>query len=507
MIKGQYGKRRGIAILAMWMLVMAVPVSGQEVILGFVDGFDGDCNGPGTACNAGSGFVGVFGWASATTGVKRVEILIESVEFPGNVTNLGRALTGQPRDGGLGDVGWVYNINSTLFGNGQYDVWARVVTYGGSIAELAPKQVLFTNNPTVLRPFGEIDRPGQNEDLYGTCDRGFCGDGVCEIGLGENCRNCPVDCNGREFGLFDDFCCGYNVSRNPRDCDDPDPSGDPDVAICQQGGFVCSEERRTRYTVVRGYALDLGISDEDAGIAWVELETNGALVGNTRTNCVFDRQQGGLTNCYGLPRVDLESRYPYAFDAPSAGYRFVLDVGFMLEYDLVTLGSNELIVRAGDWADQFEDIDRVSVNFFCAEDVPEPSFGEVESPRPGRLYSGLLNFEGWALDGEGIDRIELFVDGIPVENLVPGVVTEYGPGLGTRPHVAADYPGFPDTERPVWRLVGFDTSTLDNGFHSFLVRAVDDDGDNTFIGGEVIFRTDNSLAGTAGLYKPLAVQP
>ncbi len=516
MIKGQERMRRIVRLVALAgvMWVVAAPVFGScatvglETVCGRVEGFTGDCDGPGTPCNAGSGFIGVYGFAMASTPVERVEILIESVQFPGQTTTLGRAAYGKLNPDatdlypGFPDSalpGWSYNINSTLFGNGEYDVWARVVTTGGETKELDPLQVLFTNNDVVLRPFGEIDRPGQNEDVFGTCTEAFCGDGICEIGLAENCLNCPLDCNGQELGFFDDFCCGYSAVRNPLECDDlqppPFPGGDPGGMVCQEGGFVCSEERQIRYTVVSGWALDLGITDEDTGISWVELETNGALFGNTRTSCVFDRQRGGLTDCYGLPRIDIETRFPFAFDAPSAGYRFVLDVGAMLLSNSVTLGSNEIIVRAGDWSDQFEDIDRKSVNFLCAEDYSEAAFGEVESPREGRLYNGLLTFEGWALDGEGVDRVEVYVDGM----LVPG--TLYGDGLGTRPLVAADYPGFGDTEAPVWRLASFDTSTLNNGFHTFQVRVIDDEGDSNFIGGEVTFRVDNTSFALLGLYK------
>ncbi len=512
MIKGQEKKRREIAALVwiMWALVAVSPAIGDDCVIvdleevcGSVDGFDGDCDGPGTACNAGSGFIGVFGWATATTGVQRIEILIESVQFPGTVTVLGRAAYGLPREDDLGDVGWAYNINSTLFENGLYDVWARVVTSGDNTEELDAKQVLFTNNISVLKPFGEIDRPGQNEDVFGTCDRAFCGDGWCEIGLGENCLNCPYDCNGQELGLFDDFCCGWGAGLNQLGCDDPQPPATPGgvsgALVCQEAPYVCSDVRKIRYAVVRGWTLDLGMTGEDAGIAWVELETNGALVGNTRTGCFFDRRTGGLTNCFGLPRIDLEARFPFAFDAPSAGYRFVLDVGAMLLYNTVTMGSNELIVRAGDWSDQFEDIDRVSVNFLCAEDFSEPAIGEVESPREGRLYTGLLDFEGWALDGEGVDQVMVYVDG----SFVSG--TQYGAGLGTRPLVEADYPGFADTEAPVWRLEDFDTTTLTNGFHTFQVRVVDEEGEGNFIGGEVTFRVDNTLFALMGLYKKALV--
>ena len=526
MIKGQERMRRGrvrrVAMaMVMAMTVLAVPAFGQcefiggESVCGSVDGFDGNCDGPGTPCNAGSGFIGVFGWALASTDVHRVEILVESVQFPGQVINLGRAGYGDILRPDVTDMfpgfpdsafpGWSYNINSTLFANGLYDVWAKVVTVGGTTRELHKQQVLITNNDFLLRPFGQIDRPGQNEDIFGTCQEAHCGDGVCEVALRENCLNCPLDCNGQELGLADDFCCGFNGGPNPLACDDPQPpsfpGGDPGSLVCQEDGFICSEERTVRYAVVRGWALDLGMTNEDTGISWVELETNGALAGNTRTGCVFDSRLGGLTNCYGLPRIDLETSHPFAFDAPSAGYRFVLDVGAMLNNNTVTLGSNELIVRAGDWANHFEDIDRVSVNFLCAEDFSEESFGEIESPREGRLYSGLLDLEGWALDGEGIDEVRLYIDG----QLVAG--TSYGMGLGTRPVVEEDYPGFPDSLAPVFQNLSFDTTTLTNGFHSFTAEVIDDEGDRAFIGGEVIFRVDNSPFALLNLYKPLGPAP
>ncbi len=539
MIKGQESMRRigNLVVLAGVMWLAAAPVFGScatvglETICGRVEGITGDCGGPGIPCNAGSGFIGVYGFAMASTFVERVEIVVESVQFPGNPVTLGRAFYGEvnpdatdlyPGFPDSANPGWSYNINSPLFSNGLYDVSARVVTTGGETKELGPLQVLFTNNDSVLTPFGEIERPGQNEDVFGTCTEAFCGDGVCEIGLAENCLNCAPDCNGQNIGAFDDYCCGYGVGSNSLECDDPQPpafpGGPAGGMVCQEGGFTCSEERRIRYTVVSGWALDLGLIAEDTGISWVELETNGALFGNTRTSCSFDRQRGGLTNCYGLPRLDLETRFPFAFDAPSAGYRFVLDVGAMLNYDLVTPGSNELIVRAGDWSDQFEDIHRVSVNFLCAEDFSEPAFGEIETPHEGQLYTGPLRLVGWALDGEAVAEVRLYVDGVLIATLTEGVAKDPGgmevpggygfdldnpadPDFSPRPLVAANYPGFQDMEAPVWKLGGYDTNLLNNGFHTLQVQVKDKEGDINFIGGEVTFRVDNTSFALRGLYK------
>ena len=468
--------RRGIVSLGLLVALMATPVLGQETVFGVVDGAGGDCSGPGTPCNSGSGIIGVFGWALASTGVKWVIVQVDGID-------IGQAAYGVVRPG-VTDAfpgfpnsalpGWSYNINSTLFENGLHQVSAKVVSLGGTTEVVHSKDILFTNNTHLLRPFGKIETPGRNEDVFGTCQRYTPGDGVCEAGLGENCLISP-DC---AENLATGVCCGLGSLADPIGCDDP---------LCTAGGLQCNADDRIRYTVVSGYALDLGISEEDTGVRWIELETNEAIVGNTRTSCTFDRLQGGLTNCYGLPRLDIEGLFPFVLDAPSAGFRFALDVGALIVTDSAPRGHNTLTVRAGDFSNQSEDIDSVVLNFLCAEEWSEPSFGRIESPRAGRLYTGPLTFQGWALDGEGVDRVEITIDG----ELIPGTV--YGPGLGTRSLVAAEYPGFENTVAPVWRLANFDTSLLVDGVHQLQVRVIDDEGDSTFIGGEITFRTENVI--------------
>jgi len=59
---------------------------------------------------------------------------------------------------------------------------------------------------------------------------GSCGDGICEIALGEDCTNCG-DCNGVQNGNpANRFCCGAGGGSNPVTCSDP---------RCTSGGFDC----------------------------------------------------------------------------------------------------------------------------------------------------------------------------------------------------------------------------------------------------------------------------
>jgi hypothetical protein len=59
---------------------------------------------------------------------------------------------------------------------------------------------------------------------------GFCGDGVCEAGLGEDCTNCS-DCAGVQNGPGSGrYCCGNGGGSNPVGCGD---------SRCSTGGFQC----------------------------------------------------------------------------------------------------------------------------------------------------------------------------------------------------------------------------------------------------------------------------
>jgi hypothetical protein len=66
-----------------------------------------------------------------------------------------------------------------------------------------------------------------------------CGNGVCEIGNGEDCESCSADCNGVQNGNpTQRFCCGDGAGQNPVGCAD---------SRCTASGNTC------RATPVRNY--------------------------------------------------------------------------------------------------------------------------------------------------------------------------------------------------------------------------------------------------------------
>ncbi|MEM8930141.1 MAG: hypothetical protein AAGE94_03140 [Acidobacteriota bacterium] len=414
------------AILCMLFATLGVlPASGQTVVGYFEGPVDRDRDG--IPDNAGSGAIAITGWTASTDGIQRVVIQVDGQD-------LGQAIYGRPRPdaqsqvSGLPDAagpGFLYNINTTLFDNGVHTVTAKVVTNSGTEIVLGQSyHVLFNNTAPTLAPFGKIELPVDGTEIFGTCDL-----------------------------------------NNPNRI----------------------------YTVLSGWALDLGLQEEDEGVGYVELMLDNTLfeqtyVGDdgafgtlddvevdvsTRTGCFFSLATGGLTNCYGLPRLDIERFFPFAEDAPLSGFRFVLDVGYLINAGWVQ-GQHKIKLRAGDQATATNEFSEIKVNFLCQENFDDiPSIGLIEYPRPGRAHSGTLFSRGWAVDIDGIVRVEIYIDG--------NFVTNANYGVGSRPIVAQHYPGYPDALAPVWEAA-IDTTLLTDGFRRMQVRAIDLNGNSTEIG-------------------------
>ena len=238
-----------------------------------------------------------------------------------------------------------------------------------------------------------------------------------------------------------------------------------------------------RLSVVSGWALDVGIEAGDTGIKYVELLINGGLYANTVVSCFYDAYYGGLTNCYGLPSLDIEDLFPTVANSPHARFRFVLDVGFLVEGLGYSQGFHQLTIRAGDYAGNFSNIAEIPVVFYCDENTGnEGSFGFIGKPEAGGLLYGVTPVTGWALDAEGVQAVRISIDGVYLADATYGL---------PRADVSAAYPGFPDSLFAGWSFA-LDTGAFADGHHHLQVEAVDAVGVRTIIG-ERYFQIDNEL--------------
>ena len=90
----------------------------------------------------------------------------------------------------------------------------------------------------------------------------------------------------------------------------------------------------------------------------------------------------------------------------------------------------------------------------------------LEEPVPGNTYTGIRNLRGWAIASSGIDRIEVFIDGIYQFD------TPYG---GIRTDVGNIFPEVNDSSNSGFSLA-YGYSNLSRGTHTITARAVSKDG-------------------------------
>jgi hypothetical protein len=372
--------------------------------------FDGQVEGG----NGATGVVPLVGWALDDDGVAAVDVFVDGISA-GRATYGGFRPIVAARFPGFPDsdaAGFGFRLDTTRYLNGLHTVDALVISDSGERRFLNPLVFEFYNAGHLLKPFGRIEHPLENAELWGTCD----------------------------------------------------------TSLLQR-----------RLTVVDGWALDVGAEEDDFGVGYVELMIDGSLLANSRLHCAYLPAFGGPTQCYGVRRLDIERVFPLVKDSPHAGFRFVMDVG-----DLIAFGYSEgahlLTIRSGDIAGQVTEIHRVPVTFRC-DDVlgNEASFGEIDLPVDSLLFGGEpVEITGFAVDFEGVERVEIHVDGNPLGNAVLGL---------PRPLVAASFPGYPGVATAGWSFV-LDVDALADGFHQIQAIVVDEQGGTTLIG-ERTFKVDN----------------
>lgn len=405
-------KRNIVLVLAVALLVSAPAWAAKPFGV-----FGGKVGGG----NAASGLLPLHGWALDDNGIEYVDILVDGAVA-------GRASYGRSRpkvtqqfpgypDSAL--PGFAFQLDTTRYLNGNHTVTPRVKSRNGELINLRSQRFQFTNLTHALDPFGRLEFPQHQAELRGNCD-----------------------------------------------LNDPD----------------------RRYSIVSGYALDAGVQEADTGVAYVELLLDGAhtytpifadddifLFQTASRDCFQATETRGQTNCYGLRRMDLVPIFPGLKDAPHSGYRFALDVGYLIAGLGYGPGSHRLSVRVGDVFEQVSVIDEIVVTFTCDEfGDNEESIGDIGQPRDGQLFSGIMRVNGWALDWEGVSRIQVLVDGVPVGDATHGFA---------RPSVSSSYPSYPDSAGPGWEL-SFDTRDFENGEHflEVIVFDADPETDDTFIG-------------------------
>jgi hypothetical protein len=375
----------------------------------------------------------VSGWAVDDVDVDHVDFLMDGQIVAGSV---GRGLPSTAVYGttrpdvaaAFPDVpnslysGFQANVDTSKLINGIHQLSVRVTDNQGASRVIGTRNIQVINNGANLAPFGQIDFPLDKSSL-------FCS--VIDVGI-------PSPCT-------------------------------PDVCT-----FALTN-------IVAGWALDVGARLDAGQVSYVELLLDGAIIANTRTDCT-QSANGSLVNCYGINRPDVARNYSGYVNADNAGFLFsfglvstsssessacgnlisiVLPTGEVVGCTLP--GKHTLAVRVGDEEETLTQLGAMSVEVFCDPTGADfPSFGYIDTPSDYQFINGIFNVFGWAFDFNGVQRIEVDVDGQVVG------VASYGL---SRPDVPSIDPRVPSVS------VGFsyllDTTRLSDSEHDLVIYVVD----------------------------------
>ena len=404
----------------------------------------------------------VYGWALDDVEINHIDIVIDGQEVAGSV-GMGLASTalyGLPRPDvaaafpdvpGSLNSGFQANINTTALVNGIHILTVWAWDDQGLGRDIGDRTIQVINNGANLAPFGAIDFPLDKASLLCTS--------------------------------FTSTIDGYPSPCTPE--------------LCGGTTFVPN--------FVDGWALDVGARLDEGQVAYVELLLDGQIVANSRTDCV---QQGQtLMNCYGINRPDIAQQYPGYVNVDNSGFNFTIyivhntttlsnalaiylpttDPANPIPVGFTTAGKHTIAIRAGDDTSTVIQFGAMSVDILCDETGSatgdQPSFGSIDKPTNMEQINGDYQIFGWAYDLQGVQTVQVDLDGQVVGTATYGLYRPDVPALDARVRSAN---------------VGFsfvlDTTQLSNTQHDIVVYVIDHGGHRTEIGRREAVVNNNVLA-------------
>jgi hypothetical protein len=398
----------------------------------------------------------ISGWAIDDQSVDHIDFLVDNAIVSSAVGRLGTgnpgastAVYGSTRPdvfAAFRDVpfslytGFVANVDTTKLLDGMHVFSVKVWDNQGASRVIGTRTVQVINNGANLPPFGWVDFPLDKASL------------ICE----------PT-----------------TVSQpNPGVCPSPCfPAPAPSCAARPVAFFD---------NLVSGWALDVGARLDRGQVSFVELLLDGAIIANTRTDCV--KLGTAMMNCYGVNRPDVARAYSGYVNADNSGFFFgfalspnpttnVVDIFIPTQcfpVGATTSGKHTLAIRVGDEHDTVTQIGAMSVDVLCdlSAAADRPAFGYVDTPSNYQFINGIFAFTGWTYDYDGVAEVDIDIDGTVYASLFPP--------YNFRPDVPAN-----DIRVPT-PYVGFqtslDTRRMSDTEHDLSVYVIDNFGRRSEVG-------------------------
>jgi hypothetical protein len=173
-----------------------------------------------------------------------------------------------------------------------------------------------------------------------------------------------------------------------------------------------------------------------------------------------------------LPRVDIVQAYPNYPGIQNVAPGF--QIGMLASR--FTNGPHTISVHVFDSNGTVTELGRRTINI--DNTLNQAPFGNVDIPDLGGTYnaSGSFPVSGWALDTDGIAKVEVLIDNGVVQNAMYG---------DPRPDVGNTFPDWPAALYSAF-VANVDTTQIQDGVHTLDVRATDNTGLARLIGRRVV---------------------
>jgi kumamolisin len=415
-----------------------------------------------------SGTSNVQGWFLDGSGVSKIEVLIDgtlmgTAQYGGTRSDVQKAFPEYQN----ANSGYQYTLDSTNITNGQHTLTVRETGNNGTTTALSQ-----TVNVQNLPARGYIDSPASNAAISGTSNvQGWFldGSGVAKIEVLIDGTSVGTAQYGgtrsdvqKAFPQYQNANSGYQYTLDTTKI----TNGLHTLMIRETGNngttttlSQTENVQNAQSLPAKGYidtpAINSTISGssnvqgwflDGSGVAKIEVLIDGTSVGTAQ---------------YGGTRSDVQKAFPQYQNANS-GYQYTLDT------TKITNGLHTLMIReTGNNGTKTELSQSVNVQNLSAR-------GYIDTPANNSVISGTSNVQGWFLDGSGVAKIELLIDGTLIGT------AQYG---GIRLDVQKAFPQYQNANSGYQYTL--DTTKITNGQHTLTVRETGNNGTLTVLGQKV----------------------
>ncbi|WP_419955258.1 Ig-like domain-containing protein [Neobacillus niacini] len=436
-----------------------------------------------------SGVTNVRGWFLDVSGISNVEVFVDG-------WSVGQATYGISRPDVLrvlpayqnGNAGYEFALDTRNLTNGTHVILVKGTGKSGTTTELQTKTVNVNNLPAV----GFMDTPKNGSTLTGITNvRGWFldGSGVSKV---------EVLVDGQIFGQaqyggyrpdvqnvlpqYQNAYGGYEFALDTFKLS----NGWHSITVRETGKNGASSELQSiNINVKNAVNLDL--------VGFLDAPANGSVIkgistvrgwfldddGIARVDVLVDGQFAGQAN-YGLSRTDVQRFYP-EYNNANGGYEFALDTKNYAN------GTHTITVKAtgkNGSTKQFES----SVSIQNLDHLA--TLGFLDSPKAGSTIDGVSLIRGWYLDGSGVEKIEVFMDGKWIGNAQYGL---------SRPDVATVLPEYLNSNAGF--QYSLDTKQFTDGAHTLTIKETGKNGKSHTLSSSITIKNGNPYL-SLNLMKP-----